>query len=469
MAVFVTDDVDQAWRDLGPHLLHDAKMAASYRHGGGDVASISRAETMEELRRDAGAYRAVTLGEAEEMIRTTGRLPLAPLCGGGCGPLWRGPISNGPRRRADEPVSETDRSRTMQDRAIRVAVWSTGGIGSHSIRAVTRRPDMELVGVWVHTPAKVGRDAGELAGGEKVGLAATGDAAARVDLRPDCMVYAASGPERDAGAVPDYERFLGAGINVVTTTSTQLVFPPAYDPRARARLEEAAAAGGATLYASGIFPGFASDQLELVAATQSSTIRTIRATEVALNDHYPVASAMVNGLGFGQPMDFEPMIMTPGVHPGRLAGADHPDSRRDGRRARRGERSFRSGPDRQAHLGRLRHHRGGHGGRRPNGGHGRRRRPRRHSDRARDPDGPRRGARLADLDHDATYVVKIDGEPDIELRMSMGQAEGHGAGHSAMLGTAMRVVNAVPYVMEAPPGLLSSLELPLTLPRHAFV
>jgi hypothetical protein len=38
----------------------------------------------------------------------------------------------------------------------------------------------------------------------------------------------------------------------------------------------------------------------------------------------------------------------------------------------------------------------------------------------------------------------------------------------ARVATAMRVVNAVPFVVAANPGLLSSLDLPLTLPRHAF-
>ena len=32
----------------------------------------------------------------------------------------------------------------------------------------------------------------------------------------------------------------------------------------------------------------------------------------------------------------------------------------------------------------------------------------------------------------------------------------------------MRVVNAIPYVVEAPPGLLGSLDIPTTLPRHVF-
>ncbi len=70
-------------------------------------------------------------------------------------------------------------------------------------------------------------------------------------------------------------------------------------------------------------------------------------------------------------------------------------------------------------------------------------------------------------DHDATYLVEIEGDPDIHLRLSTGDAEGHGAGESAMTATAMRVVNAVPFVVDAPAGLLSSLDLPLTVPHHA--
>ena len=201
----------------------------------------------------------------------------------------------------------------MEASPSRVVVWSTGGVGSIAIDAVHRRPDLELVGVWVHSHDKVGRDAGELAGGEPIGVTATNDADALIDLRPDCVVYSASGPERDAGAVPDYIRLLEAGINVVSTTSTSLVYPPAfYSPEWRDQLEAAAKAGNASFYASGIFPGFGSDQLALLLATQSKKIRRITATEIALNDHYPVADIMMNGMGFGHPLDFEPMLKTPG-------------------------------------------------------------------------------------------------------------------------------------------------------------
>lgn len=354
------------------------------------------------------------------------------------------------------------------DAPIRVGVWSTGGVGSKAVQAVTRRPDMELVGVWVHTPGKVGRDAGELCGGNPIGLMATSDPDALISLRPDCVVYAASGPARDAAAVPDYERLLVAGINVVSTTSTRLVFPPAYDPDARDRLAEAAVKGRASLYASGIFPGFASDQLALVASTQSSTIRTIRATEISLNDHYPVAAAMVDGLGFGRPLDFQPQIMRPGFISTAwrasialiAAGLEIDIDRIEGRVDRvLTDREIKAafGTIAAGTVGAVRTVATGIGD-------GREAIVIEHVIRmARHvaPDWP-------SSDHDATYLVSIGGEPNIDIRLTLGDPEGHEAGSSAMKATAMRVVNAVPYVVEAPPGLLSSLDLPITYPRHAF-
>ncbi len=79
--VFVADDLDAAWQELGPYLLHDAVTAASYRHDD-SVASISRASTVPELRDADGPYRIFTTDEATEYIRGGRPLPLLPLCGG---------------------------------------------------------------------------------------------------------------------------------------------------------------------------------------------------------------------------------------------------------------------------------------------------------------------------------------------------------------------------------------------------
>jgi hypothetical protein len=347
-----------------------------------------------------------------------------------------------------------------------VVVWSTGWIGSLAIRAVQRRPDFELIGVWVHNPEKVGRDAGVLAGLEPIGLAATNDVDALLALAPHCVVYAASGPERDAAAVPDYVRILEAGVNIVTVTSPALVYPPGFNPTWTEQLARAAEAGGVSLYASGIEPGFAADQLPLVLATQSNTIRSIRTSELFLYDQYPVTFMMMDVMGFGKPLDYEPMLATPGAQtsawgpPIELVAAGlhvELDEIREVYERVATERTLEvacgtieagtCGAVRTQTIGVV---------------NGREAIVIEHVNRM-----------AFDLapewpigERDGVYRIVIEGDPDITCNMTIGDPATATAG--GMVVTAMRVVNAVPYVVAAPPGLLSSLDLPLTLPRHAF-
>lgn len=81
-AVFVADDVDSAWAELGPYLLHDARTAAAYRHGDDTVASISRADSVAALRAARGPYRVLGSDEAVTQMRAGQSLPLLPLCAG---------------------------------------------------------------------------------------------------------------------------------------------------------------------------------------------------------------------------------------------------------------------------------------------------------------------------------------------------------------------------------------------------
>ncbi|MGH3677854.1 MAG: LLM class flavin-dependent oxidoreductase [Mycobacterium sp.] len=81
-AVFVANDEDRAWEELGSYLIHDAKMAASYRHGDDTVASITRADSVSALRAADGPYRIWSIEEAAAHVRSGQQLLLAPLCGG---------------------------------------------------------------------------------------------------------------------------------------------------------------------------------------------------------------------------------------------------------------------------------------------------------------------------------------------------------------------------------------------------
>lgn len=351
-------------------------------------------------------------------------------------------------------------------RQYKVLVWSTGWIGRIAIETAHRRPDLELAGVWVHSPEKAGRDAGELAGIGPIGIAATHDAEALIAAGADCVVYAASGPRLDAVAVPDYVRMLEAGINVVTTTSPGLVFPPAYDPSARDRLAQAAEAGGASLYASGIEPGLVGDQLAALLTTQSRRIESIRTSEIFLYDEYPVGFMMFDVFGFGKPLDYTPLMSVGGAQLGawgppvryvaHALGVELDEIRETYERVPT-DRTFEvaAGTIEAGTCGAIRMQTIGVVA-------GREAITIEHVNRM----APDLAPHWATADRDGTYRISIEGEPRIQCEMVVGgdgttQAEG-------MIATAMRIVNAIPYVVDAPPGLVSSLELPLTTPHMAF-
>ena len=350
---------------------------------------------------------------------------------------------------------------------VRVVVWATGWVGSLAIRAVHRRPDLELVGVWVHSEAKDGRDAGELAGLGSIGVHATRDGDALLDLAPDCILYTASGPERDAAAIPDYVAMLERGINVVTVSSPGLVFPAAFAAAARDPLADAAARGGASLYASGIEPGFAGDQLALTLLTQCDTVRSIRTQELFRYDTYPVTFMMFDVFGFGRPLEYTPLMSSDGAQVGtwgppvqmvaHALGVEL-DTIRETYDRRVTDRTLEvaAGVIEAGTVGAIRMETIGV----VNGNDAI---VIEHVNRMADdvaPDWPQ-------SERDGTYRIVIDGNPSLQCEMTVGTEVTASA--DGMVATAMRCVNAIPFVVEAPPGLVSSLDLPLTLPRHAFV
>ena len=136
--VFVADDVDKAWDELGPYLLHDAVTAASYRHGDDSVASISRADSVERAARSRTARTAIfTTDEAAAYMRSGRAAAARCRSAAGCHPSWRGPTSSAPPM--PRPGALTERSRSMAVHPIRVVVWSTGGVGSIAVDADHRR------------------------------------------------------------------------------------------------------------------------------------------------------------------------------------------------------------------------------------------------------------------------------------------------------------------------------------------
>jgi 2,4-diaminopentanoate dehydrogenase len=358
----------------------------------------------------------------------------------------------------------------------RVVVWATGGIGSIAIRAIQERDDLELVGVWVHSPEKDGMDAGELANGEPIGLAVTTDADALIALAPDCVIYAASGPDRDAGAIPDYVKLLSAGLNVVTTSTTRLVNPHAYEPAEwRDQLATAAKEGQVSLYASGIEPGFAADYLPLVLSTVSSQIEKIHAYEIGLYDDYGVPDIMSDAMGFGRPPEYEPWIAMPGAIAGEWQGQIRMIAEALGVEVTEIRETFgRAMTERTLEVAMGTVEAGTCGALRMQAigvvdGH--EAIVIEHVTRL----APDVAPHWPTLPNALGYRVVITGTPDIDCTIDAtlrdrkkAGIESMTSGAGAMVATAMRVVNAVPYVVAAQPGLVSSVDLPLTIPKGAF-
>src|SRR3954451_20718238 len=108
----------------------------------------------------------------------------------------------------------------------RVVQWATGTVGIHAVPAIAAHPDLELVGLWVHSDDKAGRDAGEICGTDPVGVLASQDADELLhDRRADCICYMANSDVRPDGVVDDICRMLAAGCNVVNRSLVPLLRP----------------------------------------------------------------------------------------------------------------------------------------------------------------------------------------------------------------------------------------------------
>ena len=182
----------------------------------------------------------------------------------------------------------------QRDQPLRVVQWTTGIVGASSLRAIIEDPRLELVGVFAHSDAKIGEDAGVIAGVGPVGVRATGEVDALIGLEPDCIVYMPQWPD-----IAMLECFLGAGINVVTTA--RLVTGRYYDDDAGQRLERAARRGGASLYGTGMNPMFV-PTVALAATAMCRHVHHIRVIESVDCALYG-AAATWEAYGFGSPID----------------------------------------------------------------------------------------------------------------------------------------------------------------------
>jgi hypothetical protein len=192
----------------------------------------------------------------------------------------------------------------------RVVVWGTGNVGRPAIRAVVAHADLDLVGVVVANPAKVGRDAGELAGIASTGVRATADGMgllARGGI--DAVVYAATADTRPQEAYGELLACLESGANVVSTAFYPLLHPACTPPELKPLVDAACAKGNSSVFVSGIDPGWALDILPVLLSGVVSDIREIRCQEIFNYAFYDQPDVVRHVIGFGGSMDELPLML----------------------------------------------------------------------------------------------------------------------------------------------------------------
>lgn len=172
-----------------------------------------------------------------------------------------------------------------------VIQWATGGVGKAAIQAVLRHPELDLVGCWVHSADKNGRDVGELAGEAPIGVLATNDIDELLATDADCVMYSPLLPDDQV-----VMRILRSGKNVVTPVGW--VYPDRQSP-AVAAIEAACVAGNVTLHGSGIHPGGITERFPLMVSSLSSAITHVRAEEFSDLRTYNAPMVVREVMGFG--------------------------------------------------------------------------------------------------------------------------------------------------------------------------
>lgn len=348
---------------------------------------------------------------------------------------------------------------------IRVAHVGTGATGTEALKGILRHPDLELVSLWVTSPDKVGRDAGELVGLEPVGITAVGSLDELLASNPEVLSYCGNGLGRETDVISEVSLALQRGINVVTISLLGMLYPPAAPAEHRRPLKDAAIVGQASFLSTGLDPGFSSDVLPLALLTMSDSIEHVHIQEIGVYDHYDVEPVIRGIMGFGQSSQYQAPIASGGAFVAYWGGmvrqladrmkldldevvgtsdfAVHDTdlntsvgvmeagtvvARRVACEGRVGGRAILTAE----HVTRMA----------PEVA----------------PDWPR-----FDSVGESNYRVLITGNPDIRCELDLGRSGGVWGSLSA---TAMRMVNLIPSVVAAGPGVHSALDLPLVPGRR---
>ena len=344
----------------------------------------------------------------------------------------------------------------------RVFQWASGTVGRHAARAALQRDSLELVGLHVYSADKAGQDAGAILECGDTGIPATADISAVTRSSADVVIHAPL-PSKVYGDNPDQDvddicELLAAGKNVITVVG--YMYPKIHGPALVERLQDACLAGNSSFHSTGLNPGWMGDLIPLTMSSLCQSIDRAVVQEISSFEFYPSPEIMFESMGFNSlPDDFEHSgarradwlngLFTESVQmvaDGMNLGVTDVVSTRDIELADT-DLETASGVVRKGTVAGQRWRWAGCDA------EGRERMVhetvwRMHSSVA--PDWPH-----------GNHSIEFEGTPPMRLEFPPDYGLGDG-----LQGTAMHAVNAIPYVVEAPPGIQTFLDLPWIMCRQ---
>jgi hypothetical protein len=348
--------------------------------------------------------------------------------------------------------------------AHKIIIWGVGNVGRHALRTVIANPAFELVGVIVHSEKKIGVDAGILVGLPLCGIIATNDIGAVLQKPADVVCYTANADQRPFDAIQDVVRCIESGKHVVSSSMPFLTYPPQAPPMFTETIDAACKKAGVACFTSGIDPGFANDLIPLALLTCCERVDSVRVFEVLNYADYDQATTLFDIMGFGRPLDDIPTLLQPGILTFAWGGVVQMIAEACGAKLDEIRERYERLPapqDFDIRLGRIAKGTAAALRFEVQGIIGGRvaivieHVTRLHDDIA--PDWPR--------GHHA-YRIEIVGAPSMNVDLEIA-AEGSPV-TGGLLASAMRLLHAIPAVIAAPPGLVSTRDLPLTPGQNIF-
>jgi len=195
----------------------------------------------------------------------------------------------------------------------RVVHCGTGNIGADGLRGILHHPDLELVGHYAWSEGKVGKDSGELIGEAPTGVKVTNNWDELLELNADCISFFGDSIGREKETAQTICRFLERGANAVTPSVFAWAHPATCPPEYRDNVLEACRKGNSTAFFTGIDPGWATTDLAIAALAGANRVDCVRLLELGSMSEYTAAYVFREYWGFGKDPGYQPILVTGGM------------------------------------------------------------------------------------------------------------------------------------------------------------